>query len=241
MIEQTVTDELGLGKGLSQLAAYIGPAYQIGSKYLSAYLNRIDVPLNVYQAAIKDLLKRNLVENYGWGLICPECEPYQTVTLGTDSSFDPFQMDMVCPKCNKKMDWCLIVRLCDQLREALWYNDGLLALALGWLLRKEGFEYHSRISTRSGECDLIIQGIDNHIGAELKMLWNRNEEKQLHDFTKAVHQISQSTTEISDLHPAVIHNCDNTPWIEIDDQSLDIKINIIPYLEFNKLLDLFIT
>ena len=235
LIEKALTDELGFGRALTKLASYIGHVYEIGYKYQSAYLNRIGLTLEEYQDAIKILLDKGLVENYGWGLICPNCVREQTVSFGTESSFSPSDMDLNCPECNTKMDWCLLVRLTDSLRDAIWYKDGLLALAIGWYLSKEGLSYRSNIPIADGECDLLIRVSGFQCGVELKMFQRSTDIKNERDFKKAIVQITRARKELGEFRPLIVHNSDNTPMLSCLGSSDSIEINIMHYLEIERL------
>jgi hypothetical protein len=232
--EQIITDEAGLGRMITKLSSYIGPTYEIGSKFLSTYLNRIDVTLDTYQSAILALLEKGLLENYGWGLICPDCQSPQVMTVDHESSFYPPSMTIQCPVCRTQMDWCLVTRLCDELREACWYRDGLIALAIGWYLSGLEIDFESNVMMTGGECDIIIplDGLSYII--ELKMLWNKNHEKTATDFLGGFNQLRRNISE-SEYHISLlIHNSICTSDLTIQDTGSNREINIISYLKLKE-------
>ena len=235
-VDMAVSDELGIGRLITKIASYIGHLYGLGFNYQSVYLDRIGLTRDEYQSAIRTLLDKDLVENYGSGLVCPNCRPEQTLSFGTESSFAPHEIEIQCSECDTRMDWCLFVRTSDILRNAIRYRDGLLAIAVGWYLSKEGIKFVSNLPTSDGESDLLMQLDGLTCVVEFKMFKRSSDIKDERDFKKAIDQVARAREHLEKSYSMIVHNSDSTSPMMVMDSTSNFDIEILPYLEIGDFL-----
>lgn len=228
-LEAAVDDEIGLIRLLTQGASMmLYVMYGFAAEMLPDYHRRIGIPADVYDEAFKSLLEKDYLEVYSHGWVCPNCDPAQSHTLSPDAEEDVNSGGPECLRCDEEMDWLVFARVADVLWDAMRYRDGLVALAVGWHLRKKGLQFESSVPLKDGECDIVV-GNPPDVVLELKMLWKPESLKGASDFTRGVEQADRAGEQIGTARRLVVHNCVANKTADLNPTSSQVEI--IPYLD----------
>jgi hypothetical protein len=101
--------------------------------HLNRLLETIDFDLDEYADLINELYVLKLITNFQTLFWCEHCLDTPQILL-TTSRIDPNHMQMKCLKCRQPMLACSIYNINGLLQNCVLFKDGLLAVALGWLL-----------------------------------------------------------------------------------------------------------
>ena len=125
-------------------------------------LDRID-----YEEAMNDLYTLKLISNVNTLFWCQNCQD-QPLLLKTTSQLSPRHLRLTCPKCRKPMSVSSIFRVHDLLQQCILSKDGLLSVAVAWLLRKSKIRYEA-FAHNKHEYDFICITPAEQILIECKM------------------------------------------------------------------------
>jgi len=100
---------------------------------------------------------------YFWCTRCPEA--------GFVASFTPayFADSPLCPLCGRVAQAMCTFAPAGYLREAMKLKDGMLGVAVGWFLRKHGFQFKHGLTIGGTELDFIVSGRRGCLLIECKM------------------------------------------------------------------------
>lgn len=142
----------------------------ISSIWVNGILEKSKLNFNEYSGILTDMYSHRLIKNFNTVYWCENCyvdEPFFEISSGR---FAPAQINRKkCVKCSKPMSFSTIYALDETLKEALLNRDGIIAVLLGYLLKKEGIEYESQVYSSSYENDFLIRGKRGYILIECKM------------------------------------------------------------------------
>jgi len=108
-------------------------------QHLMKMLKVAGIEKNVYKEVLNELYSLGLIWNVHTIFWCENCRD-QLQLLKTTSQFSPQLLKIPCPRCKKPMYVSSLFRVHDLLRRCIVSKDGLLTVALSWLLKKNDIE-----------------------------------------------------------------------------------------------------
>ena len=120
-----------------------------------------------YTSVIEYLFATKLINNIQSVFWCENCRDEIPIFISS-SRISPFQLKMKCPKCGKSMLVSSVYRVDESLRDLILCKDGLLAVALAYILNKNGIEYEYSI-TNEFEKDFLCNTSEGRVLIECKM------------------------------------------------------------------------
>ena len=152
------------------MPAIILQFHLISSIWVNGILEKSRLSFDEYSEILTDMYSHGLIRNFNTVYWCENCYvdvPFFDISSGR---FAPTQINRKkCVKCFKPMSFSTIYALDETLKDALLNRDGIMAVLLGYLLKKEGIEYESQSYSSSYENDFLIRGKNGYILVECKM------------------------------------------------------------------------
>jgi len=136
-------------------------------RIISDILKNSKATFQNYQKVIDLMFNLELIKNLETSFWCPKCP--ESIVLKSKSKLGPKSLDLKCPKCNKKMSISSIYKLDDFLWKLISRKDGLLGIAIAWLLRRRGVEYTSPVFVKETEMDFLCNIHTGKVLLECKM------------------------------------------------------------------------
>ena len=137
------------------------------NQHLIDILNASEIEKDVYMEVINFLFSLRLISNIHTIFWCDNCRD-QLQLLKTSSQISPHHLKIRCPRCKKPMLVSSIFRVHEFLRKCIVSQDGLLAVALAWLLKKNDVQYELSVYNEH-EYDFVCRVSTGDILIECKM------------------------------------------------------------------------
>lgn len=134
------------------LASNLIPLYGHCRSQLDRLLDVRDLDEDDHDQVLQDLYLRRLITNIGTTFWCAQCQD-ETCIFSTRSRLGPDQLRMSCPKCKKQMHVATLYEPAPLVHEAISSQDGMLGVAVGWLLHSRGIAFASGTYARDQELD----------------------------------------------------------------------------------------
>jgi len=138
-------------KGLDFSTALV-PFFGICRRSFAGLLAGRRLELADYEFVLRDLYLKRLIANLGTTFWCRHChdDPF---LMSTQSRLGPDQVAVNCPKCQRQTMVATLYEVHPLVRAACLSTDGLLGIAVGWLLRSKHIEFVSNTYARDQETD----------------------------------------------------------------------------------------
>lgn len=144
------------------------PAYGEFRKHLEKLLSARRLTSDAYVAVLQDLYVRRLVSNVCTAFWCALCQD-DVACFTSQSRLGPNQLALPCPKCRHPMMCGTFYDPDATLRDACLAPDGMLGVAVGWLLEKHKVEYSAGEYSKDQELDFRFSLASRRILVESKM------------------------------------------------------------------------
>jgi len=244
MIEDMRTGRLvGFLEKLPYLAPDILMVFHVreADQHLIKMLKASEIEKDLYMEAITELFSLGLIWNVHTVFWCENCRD-QLQLLRTTSQFSPHHLKIPCPRCKKPMSVSSIFRIHDLLQQCIVSQDGLLAVALAWLLKKNDVKYEVSVYNEH-EYDFICITPTGDMLVECKMHRRPGNERSVRgalekDLKQATEHFETLKKKTSVLKKGyVIYNYDLEEYLAIIND-VSKKCENIKVIEYQDLSDL---
>jgi hypothetical protein len=121
-----------------------------------------------HQRILQGLYLQRMITNVGTTFWCTRCQ--DDVTMVTSRSrIAPDQLALPCPKCTMKMHVATLYEPNALIHEACFSTDGMLGVAIGWLLSTRAIPFQSGSYSHDQELDFRFEVAGRRILLEVKM------------------------------------------------------------------------
>ncbi len=211
-------------------------------QHLVKMLKAAGIEKNVYKEVLNELCSLGLIRNVHTIFWCENCRD-QLQLLKTTSRFSPQLLKIPCPRCEKPMYASSIFRVHDLLRRCIVSKDGLLTVALSWLLKKNDIEYEFSAHNEH-EYDFVCKTSTGEVLIECKMRRRPTSERSVQgalekDLTQAAKHLTALQKKSATLSKGyVVYNYDLEDFsVLIDDINKKYKnIEVIDQKDLEDLI-----
>ena len=171
----------------------IAPALLVGIEHVNGLLKLREVTPEQYRTALRSLYSLRLVTNVGTVFWCRSCDD-EPFVAGTTSRLSPEHLSTTkCPKCTLEACAATAYEVDPLLLRVINANDGLLGVAVAWLLHSNDVSYETSVylSPEKNNYELDVQFTirSKHYLIECKMFKSaRDREAVVKSLTSAVRQ-----------------------------------------------------
>jgi hypothetical protein len=216
---------------LSSIAGITSTLPLMAIPHQSKLLELVEIELEDYRDILIELYILKLITNFQTLFWCENCIDAPQIFY-TTSRIDPQRLKMRCLKCKKLMLVSSIYSIHDLLRRCILFKDGLLTVALGWLLDQQKMKWEYSVHNKY-ENDFICETNKGKVLLECKMRFlpkdTRSFESSLHqDLIQLIRHIEALHEEGIDLAESyLIYNYDLEPYSQEIERKIK-KYNIKP-------------
>lgn len=138
------------------------------SSHVGSVLKKTHLNIDNYNQILSLLYVLKLIKRQNSVFRCDDCidEPQ---LLNSYSMIGSNRMNISCPRCGQQMTYSAVLWLDDFLETSLLNRDGLLSVALAFMLRKKNFEFEFSVKDDKFEYDFICQTKIGKILVECKV------------------------------------------------------------------------
>lgn len=144
------------------------PIYGPCRAQLADLLDARDLAIDEHQRILQGLYLQRMITNVGTTFWCTRCQDDVTM-ITSRSRIAPDQLALPCPKCTKKMHVATLYEPNALIHEACFSTDGMLGVAIGWLLSTRGIPFQSGSYAHDQELDFRFDVAGRRILLEAKM------------------------------------------------------------------------
>jgi hypothetical protein len=211
-------------------------------QHLTNVLEISGIKKDAYIDILTNLFSLGLIWNVHTIFWCENCRD-QPLLLRTTSQLSPHHLEILCPRCEKPMSVSSIFRVHDLLRQCNVSQDGLLAVALAWLLRKNNVKYEASVHDEY-EYDFVCRTPDGEVLIECKMHRRPSNERSFRGtLEKDLKQATDHFTTLKKKNPNltrgyVLYNHDLEGYSATIDELSDKygNVNLMNFLSLNDLI-----
>ncbi len=164
----------GFVRVLSDYATLLAPVYYGWHKHLVQLRKTQDVSPEEYTRILSNLYTLDLVQNISTFVWCRSCRDSPQIYQSA-SQISPDHLKMACLNCEREMDIGSIFRLHETIPNCILSQDGLLCIAVAWLLDKREIAY-KYAQKGTSEYDFICTIPKGTVLIECKMFRTDREE-----------------------------------------------------------------
>lgn len=147
-------------------------------QHLTEVLETSGIEKDDYMETITELFSLGLILNVHTIFWCENCQDRPQL-LKTTSQLSPHHLKISCPRCKKLMSVGSIFRVHELLRQCIVSKDGLLTVALAWLLKKNNVKYDASIREEY-EYDFVCRAPVGDFLIECKMHRRPSNDRSFH-------------------------------------------------------------
>jgi hypothetical protein len=144
------------------------PIYGPCRAHLADLLDARDLEVDEHRGILQGLYLQRMITNVGTTFWCARCQDDVTM-LTSRSRIAPEQLVLPCPKCTTTMHVATLYEPNALIHEACFSTDGMLGVAIGWLLSTRGITFQSGSYARDQELDFRFEVGGQRILLEAKM------------------------------------------------------------------------
>lgn len=141
-----------------------------------------------YKRILNLLYTSRLISNVNTSFWCPRCEDDKFL-FQTNSRLSPRHLKTFCPKCRKTTQAATCYAIDSPLMDALTWKDGILPVAIGWLLRENKVAFDAGAYSADNETDILCKNDRGNILVECKMFkTGKDSDSVVNNLKKALQQ-----------------------------------------------------
>jgi len=125
------------------------------------------IDFNSYKALVSQIFALGLVRGSDTLFWCNKCS--EPIVLRSGSSLSPKSLSLSCMKCGKEMAISSIYQLDSFLWELISSKDGLMRVAVAWLLTRRKISYETPFFVKETELDFVCTTQKGKVLLECKM------------------------------------------------------------------------
>lgn len=203
-----------------------------------------------YESTLIDLYRFGLINNQITAFWCENCIEDLQIIL-SESKIAPSKLEMRCLKCGSEMIAVAMIELNEFLVQSILSKDGLLGVAVAWLLEKKEFQWEYSVYN-DREKDFICDVSQGKVLIEVKMhrfpesirSFEETLAKDVNQLVKHIEDFKKRNERL--ISAFLVYNCDLTQFSEnvrsvINSKfpagAKDIIFEVIDYNNLPSLLD----
>jgi hypothetical protein len=137
----------------------INQFHLVSDAWVTRILTRTKLSSAQYEATLDLLYRRDLLRTHSVMTWCMNCSIDNPTFSQRRGKIAPTRVsDSTCWSCQRREDFGAFYQIHEDLRKIMFYEDGLLAVYLGWLLDEAGLKYETKAYTKEAENDFIVNG-----------------------------------------------------------------------------------
>lgn len=144
------------------------PCYLYGYDHTRNLLSVQQIQANEYRAILFELYTLKLIDNLGTVFWCMHCQDEPFICT-TTSRISPTHLKMMCPKCDKPVAIGTVYDVHPTIKESILHQDGLLSVALAWLLKERDIKFEPSICSSEYENDFLCETPNGKVLIECRM------------------------------------------------------------------------
>ena len=150
-------DTVGLQAG-RVLPNLITQFHLIADTWVSRILSKTKISSSVYEDTLDLLFRRGLLETQSVITWCANCSIDNPTFSQRKGHIPPARVsNSTCWSCQRQENFGAFYAIHDDLRKIMFYQDGLLAVYVAWLLEEGGQSYEAQKYTKESENDFVLK------------------------------------------------------------------------------------
>lgn len=167
-------DEVGLDLNRA-FPNLINKFHLVSDTWVTRILSRTKLSSAQYEATLDLLYRRDLLQPRSVMTWCMSCSIDNPTFSHRRGKIAPTRVsDSTCWSCQRREDFGAFYAVDPTLRKLMFYQDGLVAVYLAWLLDEAGLDYETKTYTKEAENDFIVR---KDTLVEVKMFRRGREER----------------------------------------------------------------
>lgn len=162
--------EIGIAEMLKfvDLVGGFAPVFATGHVFVDYLLKIQSIERKEYKQIFTEFYLSKLISSVVSAFVCMRCQD-EPVLLTSASRLSPSHLELGCPKCKRKMFGGAIYKPHPLLQAACFHKDGLLGVAVGFLLSDKKIEFSASAHRGRHETDFIVNLGSGSVLLECKM------------------------------------------------------------------------